>query len=422
MCEKDFGFGTFQCRQAIEALRNGVPNRDAVEILGCNRPAIESRFDALLAQAIDTGNPPTGALGMLISGDFGSGKSHLLSYLAHRALDEGFVCSRVAISKETPLYDLGRVFISAMQHGELPRRTGRLIEEMGDKINARTSEYDQFSLWLNTGDNGLHPYFPASMMIYERCNDLELCSEIEAFWAGERIAASRIRQGLRIISQQSSFRNLHAPTMRDLPPHRLRFATELIKGAGYRGWVVLIDEIELVSSYSLLQRARSYAELARWLGKTTDEQYPGLIVVGTVTPGFTTSVLGPFGKNDHETAANRLRERGDLAMAARADAGIQALENEAELLPPPSEAELKETLDTMRLLYQESYGWEPPLLSPTLDRAAYRNTMRYQIRACINEWDLLRLYPDAQPETESRQFEHSYEESPDMEKEVKDDD
>ena len=26
---------TFKCRQALEALRNGVPNQAAVEILGC---------------------------------------------------------------------------------------------------------------------------------------------------------------------------------------------------------------------------------------------------------------------------------------------------------------------------------------------------------------------------------------------------
>ena len=103
-------FDPFQCRQAVEALRNGVPNRAAVEILGCNRPQVESRFDDLLLKAIASENSPEGTLGMLVSGDFGSGKSHLLSFLEHRALAEGFACSRVAISKETPLYKLESVF------------------------------------------------------------------------------------------------------------------------------------------------------------------------------------------------------------------------------------------------------------------------------------------------------------------------
>ena len=37
---------------------------------------------------------------------------------------------------------------------------------------------------VNASDNGLHPYFPATLMIYERSRDLELDSDIESFWAG----------------------------------------------------------------------------------------------------------------------------------------------------------------------------------------------------------------------------------------------
>ena len=410
----------FRCRQAMEALRNGVPNRAAVEILGCNRPDVESRFDDLLLQAIDADAPPQSALGMLVSGEFGSGKSHLLSYLEHRALAEGFACSRVAISKETPLYNLGRVFSSAIQHARLPERTGQLMEEMGDKINARTPEYEHFTRWLNLDNHGLHPYFPATLLIYERCNDLELRSEIESFWAGDAIRASRVREGLRIINQQGSY-TFRAPRAGDLPPQRLRFATELIKGAGYKGWVVLLDELELVGSYSLLQRARSYAELARWLGQTADEQYPGLIAVGTVTRGFEADVLGSLGKNDREVGPNRLRERNESALAAKAEAAIRVLEREPIMLEPPSEAELADTLENLRLLYQQAYGWDTPVLAAASDGASYRNTMRYKIRACINEWDLLRLYPDARPETEGQEFEYRYEEMPEMEEEVKDD-
>ena len=391
-----------------------------METLGCNRPEIESRFDDLLLQAIDTDVPPESTLGMLVSGDFGSGKSHLLSYLEHRALAEGFVCSRVAISKETPLYNLGQVFISAVQHARLPGRAGQLMEEIGDRINASTQDYERFSQWLNVEENGLHPYFPATIMIYERSGDFELHGEVEAFWAGDNIRAARVREGLRLINQQGSF-TFRAPRAADLPPQRLRFATELIKGAGYKGWVVLIDELELVGSYSLLQRARSYAELARWLGETTDEQYPGLIVVGTVTRGFEADVLGSLGKNDREVAPNRLRERNDASLATRADAAIRALEREPFLLQSPSAEELQNTLEKLRQLYQQAYGWDTPPPETVSYDASYRNTMRYKIRACINEWDLLRLYPDSHPETEGQEFEYRFQEQPEMEEEVKDD-
>ena len=69
-------------------------------MLGCNQPKAESQFKDLLTQTADRDNPPSGALGMMFSGDFGAGKSHLLTHLEHQALSQGFVCSKVAISKE----------------------------------------------------------------------------------------------------------------------------------------------------------------------------------------------------------------------------------------------------------------------------------------------------------------------------------
>ena len=107
-----------KCRRALEALRAGVPNRDAVAALGSLQTGVEDHFgellDALRARALDTGALTPGAggstdvsalPGMLIGGGFGSGKSHVLEYLAHRALDANFVVSKVVISKETPLHD-----------------------------------------------------------------------------------------------------------------------------------------------------------------------------------------------------------------------------------------------------------------------------------------------------------------------------
>ena len=158
------------------------------------------------------------------------------------------------------------------------------------------------------------------------------------------------------------------------------------------------------------------------MGKTTDEQYPGLIVVGTVTPGFESQVLGPFGKNDRDVAGNRLRERNEPTQAARAEAGMRALERDTTLLQPPDSDELRETLEKLRQLYEHAYEWATPAPAIRSDGTTLQNTIRYRIRACINEWDLRRFYPDAQPETEGQGFEYGYEEMPEMEQEVKDDD
>ncbi len=112
-------------RRAIEALRAGVPSRDAVAATGSGQAAIEDRFTSLL-RAVPAGNPA----GLLLGGRFGSGKSHLLKHLARLALDAGFTVSRVVISKETPLHDTAKVFAAAAESAVMagrprPAMTGR---------------------------------------------------------------------------------------------------------------------------------------------------------------------------------------------------------------------------------------------------------------------------------------------------------
>ena len=407
----------FACKRALEGLRNGVPNEEAVKLLGCNQPQAERQFEELLSKSIDSDSPPSHALGMLVSGDFGTGKSHLLSYLEHQALSQGFVCSRVTISKETPLYDLAKVFKSAVDFARMPNRTGQLMEELG-LILEKSDAYPRFFLWADSEQNDLHRIFPATLMVHERASDFDLVTEIRAFWSGERIKVATVKDGLRQIGQLPNY-SFRAPKVKELPPQRLRFATELIKGAGYNGWVVLLDEVELIGSYTLPQRAKSYAELARWLGKVEDEGCPGLVVVGTVTSDFATAVLGD--KQDRQNAAHRLRLKGDDVTAARAETGMRVLEREATPLEPPTDEDVNATIERLRQIHCVAYVWDAPRREGKAGGAGYQGRMRYKVRAAINEWDLLRLYPDSRPETEGTELTISYEEQPDLEKEVKDD-
>lgn len=408
------------CRRALEGLRNGVPNEAAVKILGCNQQEPESQFQALLSRAMKQDKPPAGALGMLVAGDFGTGKSHLLSYLEHRALSQGFVCSKITISKETPFYNLDKVFKSVVDHGRMPDGTGQLMEELGLKLmKGASGAYPRFSRWANSEQNGLHRLFPATLMVHERVDDLELMSDIRSFWSGARIKVSTVKDGLRQIGQLAHY-PFRAPKVRELPPQRLRFATELIKGAGYNGWVVLLDELELVGSYTLPQRARSYAELARWLGRVEDEACPGLVVVGTVTSDFTAAVLDDAGKKDRHKAAQWLRSRGEDAVAARAETGMRILERETTPLTSPTDADVNATIEKLREIYSVAYNWDAPRREGKAGGASFQGRMRYKVRAAINEWDLLRLYPNARPETEGTEFSTGYEEVPELEQETKD--
>src|SRR5687767_7587128 len=111
-------------KRAIEALRSGVPNRDAVRAMGTTQTHIEHAFLANLDE-VEAGKRPGG---FIISGGFGSGKSHLLEYLRHRAHERGFVTSRIIIGKQTPLHDPAKVFRAALENARVPGRRGEAME------------------------------------------------------------------------------------------------------------------------------------------------------------------------------------------------------------------------------------------------------------------------------------------------------
>ena len=283
--------------------------------------------------------------------------------------------------------------------------------------------YADFYTWANdAATSGLvHPIFAASLLVHERSGDMELNDEIESFWAGDRILVSRVKAGLRDIGQARTF-SFRAPKAADLPPQRLRFAIELMKAAGYRGWVVLIDEIELIGSYSILQRGRSYSELARWMGQAASESYPRLVVVGTVTDDFASAIISPDGqKKDHDYMRPKLEANARYShIAARAETGMRLLEQNCLPLNRPSDDDLSATLEKLRKLYSEAYGWNAPPLEGESGGAGFQGRMRYKVQSQPStQWDLLRLYPGSKPETESDEFILTYEENADLERQSK---
>jgi hypothetical protein len=389
-------------RRALEALRNGVPNRDAVSILGSNQHEAERVFLQRLSSVQSSAKEGKQVPGLLIAGDFGTGKSHLLDYLEHLAVSKNFVCSRVVISKETPLFDPAKVYLAAIDGTVVPSLSGEAIREIALRVQPNSPGYAEFFQWANSPTSGLSQLFTATILLHERLNnDPELVDEITNFWSGERLAISRIRQGLKQINCSGMY-SLKPVRLKDLALQRFIFTSRLILAAGYSGWVLLIDEVELVGRYSLLQRGRSYAELARWMGRVEGEVYPGLTSVAAITDDFGLAVLQE--KSDRDIVAARLRAKETdeyITLAGRAETGMRLIEREALTLLPPDESTLTNTYERLKEIHAKAYSWDPPDLPTNVTSISRR--MRSYVRRWINEWDLKRLYPGAEVCTEEEQ-------------------
>jgi hypothetical protein len=379
-------------RRAIEALRAGVPNRAAVRLMGATSQAISQRFDAAL-RAAKTGlsqDRPIEGASLIIEGGFGSGKTHLLSYLQEQALQQGFVVSRLAISKETPLFDTEKLFISAMRSAIVPRQNDDAMTAILASLRPNTERYTVLEQWAADPANGLSPLFPALLHLIPRpVATPEVLDQIARFFAGGKLAVAQIRQWLRADGAHRLF-PLKQVRPADLAVQRLRFAPRLMAAAGHAGWCVLLDEVELVGRYSLLQRGRSYAELARWLGLDDGVAVPGLATVAALTDDFADVVIN--GRLDDEKAPSRLLAKGDREVARLAELGVRALKlrDPRRRLAPPDQDALRDCLGKTRRLYQAAYNWEPPDIQ--VHDVLASKSMRQYIKSWITEWDLLRLY------------------------------
>lgn len=384
-----------QARRALEALRAGVPNRDAVAALGSLQTGVEDRFSELLASVGAGAEEPPG--GMLIGGGFGSGKSHVLGHLASRALDAGFVVSKVVVSKETPMHDPVKVFRSAIDDARLPGKPGSAIDEVAVGLRVDSPEYAELYRWVHRDDTAVDSRFAASLFLYEYARgDAEFADRIVRYWAGDKLSVADLRRRLKEAGAAATYR-LAAAKERDLALQRFRFVPRLMRAAGYRGWVILLDEVELIGRYSVLQRSKSYAEVARWVRGDRDDPEAPLCAVLTTVDDFDAQVL--VGKNDVELVPKRLRLKGtaefDL-LATMAETGMRIIEREQLPLQPPDLDALDRIYVKLREIHALAYGWEPPEVEG-LERLP-SNRMRQYVRAWIHEWDLRRLDPAYRPD------------------------
>lgn len=388
-------------RRAIEALRAGVPNRDAVLALGCEQPAIEERFRAQLQAAKEGTKEGVQAPGLLIAGDFGTGKSHLLEYLEQVALAEHFVCSRVVISKETPLYDPAKLYRSAMRSAVAPGKRGAALTEIAAHLDPASEAYNALSAWSHGAT--LNSRFAATLFLFKRMGmDPELRNRLVSFWSGDPLNAGELKKYLKACGERATYK-IETVTLRDLAIQRFQFVPRLIVAAGYAGWVLLVDEVELIGRYSWLQRAKSYADLLRWMGKLPGQHVPGLVTVFAIMSNFESYILEE--RDDLEVVPRKLRDKGTEDLARHAERGMRIIQKEKVRLKAPDANAIRQTCEKVRAIHAEAYGWEPP---PVSTERLGITSMREYVKRWITEWDLKRLDPGYTVELEKTALDQNY--------------
>jgi len=216
---------------------------------------------------------------------------------------------------------------------------------------------------------------------------------------------------LREVGEAATYK-IDSVSAKELASQRYIFIPRLMVAAGYAGWVILIDEVEMISQDSLRQRAKSYMEIARLMGKLEGESTPGLTAVLSISDDFVSYVLEE--RNDEEKIPGRLRAGGsdeELLLASQAEKGMRILRDSMPL-ESPTDTLIREIYNKVRSVYTTAYGWDPPEDYGDYDKTA---RLRQHIKKWINAWDLIRLYPGYKPEIQVTELKQDYSEMPEIE-------
>ncbi|MGE2731761.1 BREX system ATP-binding domain-containing protein [Mycolicibacterium vaccae] len=376
---------TISERRAIEALRAGVPNGDAVRALGSDQTEIIKAFDEKLKNAAEI--EAQDSTGFVISGTFGSGKSHLVEELHQRAMAANFVSSKVSISKETPLHLPAKVVqavVGAMQAKDKPE--GLLLDMLLSYKSDRGAARDLHK-WCGSARSGVSVTFGSLLDLRDKgLEDLEVVDLVLRYFSCENVPITSIKRRMAEFDVASRVEVVLAS---DRPWQTIRFLSRFCQVNGYRGWAIFLDETELISKYGPISRARAYEQLARWLGLRTDHRVSGTAVVATVIDDFSHAILGAKGDRwQVPELLSRGRKVSDIPAVPFARDAIAAIDNALHLAPMGT-AQLRKAHDVLREAHGRAYGWDAPELDVQFRGS---NPMRLYVRRWINEWDLRRLY------------------------------
>ena len=165
-----------------------------------------------------------------------------------------------------------------------------------------------------------------------------------------------------------------------------------MSSTGVSGWCVLLDEVELIGRYSPLQRGKSYAELARWLGRDAADALPGIVAVAAFTDDYVSEMFDS--RRDDELIPQALERKGLTRQAVQArDCMAQMRRAPGVRLVAPDDFDLSAAQGRIAELYFDAYRRRP--MSLAIGERLAGKSMRQYIKSWITEWDMERLFGES---------------------------
>lgn len=369
-----------EARHMIEALRSGIPSRAVGQYFSEARPKIMREVSDRLDQVRDHGK----SCGMVISGKYGEGKTHLLNTVFNLAQSNQMVVSYLSLSKETPMDKLYLVYQKIIQNTYLPmRRQPGFMQEL-EKISSGSPLASEMLLYAakQLETDKLYYLFRSYLNTEDSDEKFLLQADLE----GDFIANAPLKKIYRRIFNQPVKYNTNFTKTRHCSDY-FAFMSHLFTQMGYQGWVILIDETELMGRLGKKARLNAYRNMAHFL--LPERCFESTFTMFALSASYNEDVIE--GKHEYENLAAIYPDEQEPAKTV-----LNLLSSAPQLLPL-TKTEINEILYKIQDFHGKAYDWVPDVSIESLEEATQYGgyLLRTKIRAAIEFLDQLYQYGQA---------------------------
>lgn len=369
-----------EARHIIEALRSGVPSRAVGQYFSEARPRIMREISDRLDSVCDAGK----SSGMIISGKYGEGKTHLLNTVFNLAHSNNMVVSYLSLSKETPMDKLYLVYQKVIQNTYLPRRQQPGFMQELEKISANSPVASEMLVYVlqQLETDKLYYLFRSYLNTEDSDEKFLLQADLE----GDFVANAALKKIYRRIFNETVKYKVNFTKTKHCGDY-FQFMSHLFNLMGYHGWVILIDETELMGRLGKKARLNAYRNMARFL---LPERCPeNTFSIFALSASYTEDVIEA--KHEYENLEAVYPDEPEPART------VLDLLVKAPQLVPLTKEEISSVLGKIQDFHGRAYEWTPNLSLTSLTESTQSGgyLLRTKIRAAIEFLDQLYQYGKA---------------------------
>lgn len=394
-----------EARHIIEALRSGIPSRAVGAYFASARPRIMRE----IAERMEVVGKTRKSNGMIVSGKYGEGKTHLLNTVFTMAHANNMVVSYLSLSKETPMDKLYLVYQKIISNTYLPQHQQpgflHVLENMTPN-SPLASEMIAYSAKQLETDKLYY-----LLRAYLNTEDAEEKFLLQADLEGDFMGNAPLKKIYRRIFNHPVKYNVNFSKTKHCQDY-FSFMSHLFTQMGYQGWVILIDEAELIGRLGKKARLNAYSNMARFLVPETGLE--STFTMFALSSSYTEDVIE--GKHDYENLAELFPENQEPAHT------VLELLRKAPQLHPLTRNEFREILEKLQDFHGKAYCWEPQISIEVMEKITQAGgyLLRTKIRAAIEYLDQVYQYGEGSDAVFTGLTEESYtEDIPSLENLVK---